>query len=91
MNNTIVLKRLFQWKIYCSSIHWSDYILEETDMPDELIRGVQGDIVLAQTLPQVIFPLQRHFHRPQMKFGEGNVLTGICLLPGGVGGLGGGR
>ena len=37
-------------------IHSSDYILEETDMPDGLIRGVrgvQGNDIFSQTLPEV--------------------------------------
>lgn len=41
--------------VICNSSknHITDYILEETDMPDELIRGVQGVQVFQQVLPQV--------------------------------------
>ncbi|XP_077868667.1 protein SSUH2 homolog [Saccoglossus kowalevskii] len=33
--------------------HLSDYILEKSDMPDELIRGVSGTTIFEQTLPFV--------------------------------------
>ena len=33
--------------------HVTDYILEETAMPDELVRGVEGVEVFRQVLPQV--------------------------------------
>ncbi|XP_013400639.1 protein SSUH2 homolog isoform X2 [Lingula anatina] len=33
--------------------HIEDYILEETDMPDELVRDVGGIIIFEQVLPQV--------------------------------------
>ena len=36
--------------------HLSEYILEKTDMPDELVKTVQGTTVFEQTLPQVNSP-----------------------------------
>lgn len=31
----------------------TDYVLERTDMPDELVREGQGEQLFQQTLPQV--------------------------------------
>ena len=39
--------------LLCSQNHTEDFILEQTDMPDELVRDVQGDLIFEQTLPQV--------------------------------------
>ena len=36
-----------------------DFIKEDTDMPDELIRNVTGDLLFEQTLP-LVWPIQ-HF------------------------------
>lgn len=38
---------------YCSTNNPEDYILENTDMPDELIRDVSGEVIFEQTLPYV--------------------------------------
>ena len=40
--------------VFCYSInHHDDYILEETDLPDELIRDVSGTNVFQQTMSRV--------------------------------------
>ena len=38
---------------YYSKNHKTDFILEETAMPDELVRNVRGVEIFNQSLPQV--------------------------------------
>ena len=33
--------------------HFNDYILEETDLPDELIRNVTGQVAFEEEFPRV--------------------------------------
>ena len=33
--------------------HKDDHIMEKTDMPDELVRNVNGEIIFEQVMPQV--------------------------------------
>lgn len=44
---------LYIQRLTCSRNHVEDHIMEETDMPDELIREVSGTKAFEQTLPQV--------------------------------------
>ena len=42
--------------LFCDNFsqnHVTDFILERTDMPDELVRDAQGEQLFEQTLPQV--------------------------------------
>ena len=41
-----------------------DFIKEDTDMPDELVRDVTGDLLFEQTLP-LVWPIQ-HFADPNV-------------------------
>ena len=45
--------------VHFSIDHVEDFIREETDMPDELVRKVSGTKAFEQTLPQV-WPIQHY-------------------------------
>ncbi|XP_072020919.1 LOW QUALITY PROTEIN: protein SSUH2 homolog [Amphiura filiformis] len=49
--------------------HLSDYILEGTDMPDELIRDVSGQVIFEQSLPYV-WPIS---HYPVQQINENSI------------------
>ena len=40
--------------VFFSTNHKEDHIMEKTDMPDELVRNVQGEQIFQQTLLQVL-------------------------------------
>ena len=51
--------------------HVTDYILETTDMPDELIRDVSGQVLFEQTLPYVSLLTFSYPIHPTLCSGDG--------------------